>query len=155
MQKQKQEERNIKVIESLEALFLPYPGRTFSLIKPLNRRWGRRIKTVQLRKEHEGFEKISKGSKRGLKLILASICYHAIALLSGKPFVAIWSSMTDSSIMMTEMLLLLFRLLRVSLLNPWVLTFFLSNIRGALKIDLPLSKFSRSEEHTSELQSPA
>ena len=50
--------------------------------------------------------------------------------------------MTGYSIVMTEILLLLFRLLRVSLLNPWVLTFFLSNIRGALKIDLPLSKFS-------------
>ena len=27
-----------KVIESLGALFFPYPGRTFTLIKPLNRR---------------------------------------------------------------------------------------------------------------------
>ena len=33
---QKQEERKKKVIESLGALFLPHPGRTFPLIKPLN-----------------------------------------------------------------------------------------------------------------------
>ena len=83
MHKQKQEERKRKVIESLGALFLPYPRRTFPLIKPLNQRWEGRIKTVQVQKKYEGFEKISKGSKRELKLILASKCYHAIALLSG------------------------------------------------------------------------
>ena len=76
-----------------------------------------------------------------MKLILASRCYHAIALLSGKPLVAIWSSMTDSSTMMIEMLLLLFRLLRVSLLSPRVTSFF-SSLGGAPKIDLPLSMFS-------------
>ena len=64
-------------------LFPPRPGRTFPLIKPLNWRLGGRIETVQVRKEHEGFEKISKRSKRGLKLILASKCYHIVALLSG------------------------------------------------------------------------
>ena len=72
-----------KVIESLGALFLLHPRRTFPLIKPLNRRWGGRIETDQVWKEHEGFEKISKGSKKGLKLILAFRCYHTIALLSG------------------------------------------------------------------------
>ena len=72
-----------KVIESLGAIFLPCIGRTFPLSEPLNRWRGRRIETVQFRKENEGFEKISKGSKRGLKLILASRCYHVIALLSG------------------------------------------------------------------------
>ena len=50
--------------------------------------------------------------------------------------------MTGSSIMMTEMLLLLFRLLRVSLLRLRILTSFLSSLGGASKIDLPLSKFS-------------
>ena len=44
--------------------------------------------------------------------------------------------------MMTEMMLLLFRLLRVSHLNPKVLSFLPILLRGALKIDLPLSKFS-------------
>ena len=34
----KQEERERTVIESLGAIFLPHPGRTFPLIKPLNRR---------------------------------------------------------------------------------------------------------------------
>ena len=33
------------MIESLGAFFLPHPGRTFPLIKPLNRQWGGRIKT--------------------------------------------------------------------------------------------------------------
>ena len=73
---------------------------------------------------------------------MVSRCSHAVALLSGYPLIAIRLSMIGCSIVMTEILLLLFRLLRVSLLNPWVLTFFLSNIGGALKIDLPLSKFS-------------
>ena len=118
-----------KVIESLGTLFLPHPGRTLHLIKTMNRRWGGRIKTVQVQKEHEGFEKISKGSKRGLKLMLASRCYHAVALLSGKPFVAIWSTMSDSSTMMTEMLLFLFRLLRVILLSPRVFNIFLLMFR--------------------------
>ena len=75
-------------------------------------------------------EKISKGSKRGLKLILVPRCYHAVALLSGKPLVAIWLSMTGSSTMMTEMLLLLFRLLRVSLLSPRVFNIFLFKLKG-------------------------
>ena len=48
--------------------------------------------------------------------------------------------MTDS-IMMTEMLLLLFRLFRVSLLSPRVFNFFLILLKGASKIDLPLSMF--------------
>ena len=110
-----------KVIKSLGTLFLPHLGRTFPLIKLLNRRWGGRIK-----------KKISKGSKRGLKLILASRCYHAVALLSGKPLIAIWSSMTGNSTMMTEMLLLLFRLLRVSLLSPRVFNIFLLKLKGVL-----------------------
>ena len=111
-------ERERKVIESLRAIFLPHPGRTFPLIKSFNRRWEGIIKIIQVWKEHEGFEKISKRSKRWLKLILASRCYHVVALLSGKPLIAIWSSMIGNSTMMTEMLLLLFRLLRVSLLSP-------------------------------------
>ena len=77
-----------------------------------------------------------------MKLILVPRYYYAVALLSGKPFVAIWLSMTSSSTMMTEMLLLLFRLLRVSLLSPRVLNIFLLKLRSAPKIDLPLSKFS-------------
>ena len=120
--------RERKMIESLGTLFLPHPGRTFPLIKPLNRRW--KGKTVQVRKEHEGFKKISKGSKRGLKLILVPRCYHVVALLSGKLLVAIWSSMTGYCIMMTEMLLLLFGLLRVSLLSPGIFNIFLLKLRG-------------------------
>ena len=50
--------------------------------------------------------------------------------------------MTGNSTMMTEMLLILFRLLRVSLLSPKVLAFFLSCLGGVPKIDLPLSMFS-------------
>ena len=44
--------------------------------------------------------------------------------------------------MMIEMLLLLFWLLRVSLFSPRVFNIFLLKLRGAPKIDLPLSKFS-------------
>ena len=44
--------------------------------------------------------------------------------------------------MLTEMLLFLLRLLRVSLINPSVLNLFLIKFRGAPKIDLPLSTFS-------------
>ena len=44
--------------------------------------------------------------------------------------------------MMTKMLLLLFRFLRVSLLSPRVFNIFFSSLGGAPKIDLPLSKFS-------------
>ena len=46
----------------------PFPstlGRTFPFSEPLIWRWGERVKTIQVRKEHEGFEKISKRSKRG------------------------------------------------------------------------------------------
>ena len=124
----KKKKRERKVTESLGALFLPHPRRTFLLIKPLNRRW--EGKTVQVRKEHEGFQKISKGSKRGLKLILVPRCYHAVVLLSGKPLVAIWSSVIGSSTMMTEMLLLLFRLLRVRLLSPRIFNIFLLKLKG-------------------------
>ena len=74
-------------------------------------------------------------------MILASKCNHAAALLSGKPLIAIWSSMTSDSTMMIEILVLLFRLLRVRLLSPRVLSFLLILLRGAPKIDLPLSKF--------------
>ena len=86
--------------------------------------------TVQVRKEHEGLEKITERSERRLKLILTSRCYLAVALLSGKPLVAIWSSMTDNSTMMTKMLRLLFRLLRVSLLSLRVLSFLLILLKG-------------------------
>ena len=53
------------------------------------------------------------------------------------------SSMTGNTTMMIEMLLLLFRLLRVSLLSSRVLSNdFFSSLEGAPSIDLPLSKFS-------------
>ena len=55
----------------------------FLLSESLNWRRGERIETIQVRKEHENFEKISKGSKRGWKLILVSRCDHVVALLSG------------------------------------------------------------------------
>ena len=129
MHTQKQEERE----KSDRITWSHFPSttwKTFLLSKPLNLWWGKRIETVQVRKEHEGFKKISKGSKRGLKLILVPRSYHVVALLNGKPLVAIWSSMTGSSTMVTEMLLLLFRLLRVSLLSPRVLNIFLLKLRG-------------------------
>ena len=77
-----------------------------------------------------------------MKLILASKCYHAIVLLSGKPLIAIWPSMTSNTTMMIEMLLLLFRLLRGSLFSLRAFSIFLLKLRGSPNIDLPLSKFS-------------
>ena len=45
-----------KVIKSLKVLFLSHLGRTFPLIKPLNRWRGGRIETIQVRKGHKGSE---------------------------------------------------------------------------------------------------
>ena len=67
MHTQKQEERERKVIESLGVLFLPHLGRTFPSSKSLNRRRRGRIKTVQVRKENEGFEKITKGERERIE----------------------------------------------------------------------------------------
>ena len=50
--------------------------------------------------------------------------------------------MSSYSTVMVEMLLLLFRFLSVSLLSPRVFNLFLIKLRGAPKIDLPLSMFS-------------
>jgi len=50
--------------------------------------------------------------------------------------------MSSRSTMMTEMLLLLFRLLVIALLSPRVFSLFLSSIGGAPKIDLSLFVFS-------------
>ena len=72
-----------KMIESFEVFFLSHLGRTFTFWKPLIRQWEGRIEIVQVRKEHEGFEKIFKRSKGGWKLILVSRRDHAVALLSG------------------------------------------------------------------------
>ena len=50
--------------------------------------------------------------------------------------------MSNCSTVMAEMLLLLFKLLSIALLSLRVLVSFLSSLRGAPKIDLPLSIFS-------------
>ena len=59
--------------------------------------------------------------------------------------------MSSYSIVITEMLLLLFRFLRVSLLSPKVLNLFLIKLRGAPKIDLPLSMFSLANSFLTSL----
>ena len=56
--KKKRGERE-KVTKSLGAFFLSHLGRTFLFSKPS------RIEIVQVRKKHEGFERISKRSKGG------------------------------------------------------------------------------------------
>ena len=81
--KKKREREREKVTQSLGAFFLPHLGRTFLFSKPLIRRCGGRVKTIQVQKEHKAFVKISKRSKRGWKLILVSRHNHAVALLSG------------------------------------------------------------------------
>ena len=67
----------------LEHFFFHTLEEPFSFSEPLSRWWGGRVKIVQVWKEHEGFEKISKESKRGWKLTLVSQRDHAVALLSG------------------------------------------------------------------------
>ena len=52
---------------------------------------------------------------------------------------------------MTEMLLFLFWLLRVSLLSTGFLLSFLSSLRGAPKIDFPLSMFSLANSFLTSL----
>ena len=50
--------------------------------------------------------------------------------------------MSTYTTVMVEMLLFLFGFLSISLLSPRVLNLFLVKLRGAPKIDLPLSMFS-------------
>ena len=50
--------------------------------EPLIWQCGGKIETIQVWKEHEGFEKISKMSKKIWKLILVSRWGHTVALLS-------------------------------------------------------------------------
>ena len=71
------------MIESLGAFFFPHLGRTFLFSEPLIWWRGGRVKTTQVRNEHDGYKKISKRSKKRWKLILVSRRDHAIALLSG------------------------------------------------------------------------
>ena len=66
-----------------ESLFFPHLRRTFPFSEPLIRRLGGRVKTIQVRKEHKGFEKISKRSERGWEPIVVIGREHTIALLSG------------------------------------------------------------------------
>ena len=82
MHTQKQEERE----KSDRITWSPFPStpwKNLSFEQTLEPMVREIIETVQVRKEHEGFEKISKRSKRGLKPILVLRCYHAVALLSG------------------------------------------------------------------------
>ena len=75
MHKQREREREReRETKSLGAFFLPRLRRIFPLSEALIwwRGGGGRIETVQVRKEHDGFKKISKRSKRGWKLILVS-----------------------------------------------------------------------------------
>ena len=73
MHKQREREREReRETKSLGAFFLPRLRRIFPLSEHLIWWWGGRIETVQVRKEHDGFKKISKRSKRGWKLILVS-----------------------------------------------------------------------------------
>ena len=59
--------------------------------------------------------------------------------------------MTGCSTVMTEMLLLLFRHLRVRFLTLGFLVSFLASLEGAPKIDLPLSMFSLANSFLTSL----
>ena len=49
-------EKERKVTKSLRSFFLPHLGRIFPFNKTLIQQWGGRIETVQVWKEHKGFE---------------------------------------------------------------------------------------------------
>ena len=55
-QEGEREREKKKVTKSLGSFFLSHLGRTSPFGKPLIQRRGRKIETVQVRKEHEGFE---------------------------------------------------------------------------------------------------
>ena len=130
------------MIESLGTLFLPHLGGAFPLSEPLNQWWGERVETIQIRKEHKGFEKISKRSKGGWQLILISRRDHVIAHLSGQPLVAIRSSMPTAPQQWQKCCFFCFGFWEFPFLVLRFLASFLSCLGGAPKIDLALSKFS-------------
>ena len=84
VQKQKHEgKRENKQQNHLEPLSFHALEEPFRLTNNWSGGEGRRIETIQVRKEHESFEKISKRSKKWWKLILVSRWDHIVALLSG------------------------------------------------------------------------
>ena len=92
-------------------------------------RWIRRIKPIKICQEQHNLQKFPKRSQRVLKLILASKRWHTIALLSSKPLIAIWTSVSWCSIMMTKVRFLWLRLL-ISEAMIVLLSFFPKNLRG-------------------------
>ena len=63
MHTQKQEERERKEIESLGALFLPYLGRTFPLIKPLNCGEGEELKPFKFERNMRALRRSPRGAR--------------------------------------------------------------------------------------------
>ena len=52
-----------KVTKSLWAFFLPHLGRTFPLSEPLIWRWGGKVETIQVQKEHKALRRSPRGAK--------------------------------------------------------------------------------------------
>ena len=73
-------ERENKWQNHLEPFFFHTLEDPFCLANPWSGGEGEELKLFK--NEHEGFEKISKRSKKGWKLILVSQCDHDVALLS-------------------------------------------------------------------------
>ena len=61
--KNKNTKREKKVIESLGVLFLPHLRRTFPLIKPLNRRWGKELKLFKFERNMRALRRSPRGAK--------------------------------------------------------------------------------------------
>ena len=61
--KNKNTKREKKVIESLGALFLPYLGRTFSLIKPLNCGEGEELKPFKFERNMRALRRSLRGAR--------------------------------------------------------------------------------------------
>ena len=63
MHTQKQEKIERKVIESLGAIFLPHLGRTFPLIKPLNRGEGEELKPFMFERNMRDLRRTPRGER--------------------------------------------------------------------------------------------
>ena len=132
--------RERKVIESLGALFLPHPRRTFPLIKPLNWRWGG--KPFKFERNMRALRRSPRGAREdwswfwftdAIMPLLYWVASHLYQFGRVWPVTSQW-----------------WQRCCFFYLGFWELVFlalgflasFLSYLGGAPKIDLPLSMFS-------------
>ena len=61
--KKRERERERRVIKSLGALFLPHPGRTFPLIKPLTGDEGEELKSFKFERNMRALRRSPRGAR--------------------------------------------------------------------------------------------